>query len=202
LSEQERQSPALRSGKTALPRNYVLCYSAESIAASVTVLAREISEWAAAVRSITHTDILAVPVLRGGIFFFADLMRQVQGSVEVSPARARAYHSETNELRADGRVDIVLDEAAARGRSVLLVDDICDSGVSLREFTAHLGKLGVREVKSVVLIRRVIEQPTFTPDWIGFNHRGPEWFVGYGMDDSDRWSNLPDIYVIQKVIES
>lgn len=181
-----------------LPRNYVECYSADAIAAVVRNIALDITDWAQQIRQETHTDILAVPVLRGGIFFFADLMRQVRGSVEVSPARARAYHSETNTLRPEGKVDIVLDESTVRGRSILLVDDICDSGVSLREFTNYLREIGVREVKSVVLIRRVIENSAYRPDWIGFNHVGPEWFVGYGMDDSNRWSNLPDIYVIQK----
>ena len=98
-------------------------------------------------------------------------------------------------------MDLHLDEAAIRGRSVLLVDDICDSGVSLRALTQHLKHIGAREVRSAVLIRRAIENSAFTPEWVGFHHKGPEWFVGYGMDDSDRWSNLPDIYVIQKVIE-
>lgn len=184
-----------------LPRHYVLTYSRDQIASVISQISKEISDWSNAVRAETHVDVLAVPVLRGGLFFFADLVRQIDGSVEVSPARARAYHSETNALRADGQVDLHLDEAVIRGRTVLLVDDICDSGVSLRALTAHLRKIGAREVRSAVLIRRAIENSAFAPEWVGFHHRGPEWFVGYGMDDSERWSNLPDIYVIQKVIE-
>ena len=71
----------------------------------------------------------------------------------------------------------------------------------MRALSKLLVELGAREVKTAVLIRRVIENPIFMPDWIGFNHKGPEWFVGYGMDDSNRFSNLSDIYVIQKAVD-
>jgi hypoxanthine-guanine phosphoribosyltransferase len=44
----------------------------------------------------------------------------------------------------------------------------------------------------------MMPHPTFDPNWIGFQYEGPEWFVGYGMDDCDRWRNLGSIYIIQK----
>jgi hypothetical protein len=57
---------------------------------------------------------------------------------------------------------------------------------------------GAREVRTVVLIRRLLEKPTFVPCWVGFQYPGPEWFVGYGMDDNERWRNLPGVHVIKR----
>ena len=90
------------------------------------------------------------------------------------------------------------EKVAVEGRSVLLVDDVCDSGRTSAELTQRFIKLGAREVRSAVLIKRILPHETFNPDWIGFEYNGPEWFVGYGMDDCDRWRNLGSIYIIQK----
>ena len=56
---------------------------------------------------------------------------------------------------------------------------------------------GAREVRSAVLIRRLINDPAYTPTWSAFDYGGEEWFVGYGMEDGERWRNLPGVYIIQ-----
>jgi hypoxanthine-guanine phosphoribosyltransferase len=56
---------------------------------------------------------------------------------------------------------------------------------------------GATAVAQAVLIRRE-GAGTFEPTFIGWDYNGPEWFVGYGMDDNGRHRNLADIYVIEK----
>ncbi len=179
-----------------LPKNFQLQFSTKDISGAVERLGADISDWAHAVWEDSHTDIVAVPILRGGIFFFADLVRSVKHSMEIAPAKAWAYDVETNTLLENG-VQVDIDTIPIKGRVILLVDDICDSGNTLRALKEAFLKRGAREVRSAVLIHRKVDPEIFRPDWIGFEHEGAEWFVGYGMDDCDRFRNLPDIHIIR-----
>ncbi|NDC37473.1 MAG: hypothetical protein EBZ48_05420 [Proteobacteria bacterium] len=180
-----------------VPGYFQQTYTASMIAEANRRLGKEISRWAAEVWERSHTDILTVPVLRGGIFFFSDLVREIAYSVELAPTTSRSYEdTENNVQRNEVTVDISV--IPARGRAVLLIDDICDSGRTLAHMTEELTKVGAQEVRSAVLVKRVMEQETFTPDYIGFEYKGPEWLVGYGMDDCNRWRNLDSISVIKK----
>jgi len=180
-----------------LPRNFHLQYSKEAIGAQVERLGEDIGQWADKIWQDTGKDILAIPVLRGGIFFFADLVRQIKTSVAISPAQSWAYTPEENGVMLE-KVGVKIDQEHARGRSILLVDDICDSGETLKALTASFLAAGAVEVRAAVLIRRKLEKQSFDPHWSGFEYAGPEWFVGYGMEDRERWRNLPAIYTISQ----
>lgn len=180
-----------------IPQNFKLQFTREEIDAAVRRMGSEITVWARRTWEESHTDLIAVPVLRGGIFFFADVVRQIDASVEIAPVRTWVYEStENNVKRSEPRID--MQGVHVRGRSVLLVDDICDSGKTLKLLTETFKAAGALEVKSAVLVKRVLGEETFNPDWAGFSYEGPEWFVGYGMEDCNRWRNLPSIYLIQQ----
>jgi hypoxanthine phosphoribosyltransferase len=180
-----------------LPEYFVPCYSKEEIAAAVLRLGKELTPWATQVFQESNQDILCIPILRGGIFFFADLVREIGHSIELAPVKTTAYEPGMNEAARE-EVSIHIDGVDATGRSVLLVDDICDSGRTLKALSKAFLQRGAAEVRSAVLIRRDVEQETFNPEYVGFTYQGPEWFVGYGMEDADRYRNLPGIYIIQK----
>ena len=179
-----------------LPVQYQSLYGPNEIAATVDKMGQEISLWAAEAWRSGHTDILTIPVLSGGIFFFTDLVRRISYSVEIAPARAWAYEETPHQQRVTLEVNI--QHVPAKGRSVLLVDDICDSGRTLKVLSEMLLEAGALTVKSAVLVKRELGKQTFAPDWVGFHYQGPEWLVGYGMDNNDRWRNLPGIYVIRQ----
>ena len=63
--------------------------------------------------------------------------------------------------------------------------------------TRALLNAGAAEVKAAVLIQRVVAQQAFTPDWSGFVYPGPEWFVGYGLEDKNWWRNLKAVYCME-----
>ncbi|RMG39455.1 MAG: hypothetical protein D6719_13230 [Candidatus Dadabacteria bacterium] len=180
-----------------VPSNFKPLYSRDEIERAVKKIASEITLWAEEVWEKSQTDILAIPILRGGLFFYADIVRCVQHSVGMAPARSWGYELNKNNVKRD-TVEMNLDDVPARGRNVLLVDDICDSGRTLKALTRGLLEIGALEVKTAVIVRRAIPEPEHIPDWTGFEYEGTEWLVGYGMDDSDRWRNLPDIYVIKQ----
>ena len=140
---------------------------------------------------------LGIPVLRGGIFFYADLVRQIQRSIDCAPVRTWGYEVDQTQVMRDS-LSVSLEGVESRGRSVLLIDDICDSGRTLDALTEAFKRQGAAEVKSAVLIKRVMEEETFDPEYVGFHFEGPEWFVGYGMEDKERFRNLDSIYTIEK----
>lgn len=160
-------------------------------------MGHEISSWAEQVRRGSNSDLVAIPVLRGGIFVFADLVRYISSSVHISPAQSWAYRSGENNVVRD-QVSVNLEAVPAQGRHVLVIDDICDSGRTLKVLTESLRGMGALEVRSAVLIRRKVEPEVFVPEYVGFNYNGPEWFVGYGMDDAERFRNLDSVYTITK----
>lgn len=181
--------------KYKVPSNFHPAFNAGQIAERTDLLGREIGEWARGVQERTAADVLAVPVLRGAVFFFCDLVRKMGTSVEMAPIKTCGYDPSKN-MPAD-EIMIDLEDVAAERRSVLLIDDVCDSGRTLKKVQDAFVKAGAHEVKTAVLIRRVIENPPMIPDWVGFEYKDPYWFVGYGMDDCDRWRNLPDVYIIK-----
>lgn len=180
-----------------IPGYFSEVYSASAISARVQELGEEIRPWCQRVWDESHTDVLAIPVLRGGIFFFADLVRAIGVSVEIAPIKTEAYEGTKNGVERSS-VAIYADQLAVKGRVVLVVDDICDTGRTLEELERELIARGAREVRTVTLIRRLLDKPTFVPCWVGFQHSGLEWFVGYGMDDAERWRNLPGVHIIRK----
>lgn len=180
-----------------LPANFKLQYDRAQIAEAVQRMGQEISSWAEKVWQESHTDVVAVPVLRGGIFFFADLVREVGHSMEIAPAQTWTYESDANAVQRES-MSLNLEQVPLKGRAILLIDDICDSGKTLRVLTETMSGQGAREVRSAVLIKRQLDEKTFDPDWVGFKYNGPEWMVGYGMEDCNRWRNLPSIYTIKQ----
>lgn len=186
-----------KGGECDIPENYDRIYTSEQIAGRVKALGVEISNWARKVRVETGRDVVAVPVLRGGIFFFSDIVRALDTSVEILPVRTVAY--DVGEIGVmNDEVKVVDDVASIRGRAVLLLDEICESGRTFEKLHETLRNSGATEVRSAVLVRRELGHETFEPTWVGFHLDSAAWCVGYGMDDRERWRNLSDIYVIRK----
>lgn len=179
-----------------LPSHYELFLTSEQVQAIVLRMAREIEPWALQARVATGHQPLAVCILRGAVFFFSDLLKNCLISIQPAFCSCQSYSSVANgaqltELRADFL------GADFSGRSVLLIDDICDSGRTLKMLSAHVIQKGAASVKTATLIYRHRADSLFVPDWIGVEYQGDEWFVGYGMEDCHHHMNLPGLYRIR-----
>jgi hypoxanthine phosphoribosyltransferase len=178
-----------------VPQHYQILYSKEQIDERIQALGKEIDSWIDTTSPSGSRDVLALPVMRGGLYFFADLSRAMENSLEVNPVQSWAYNGEENTALPTG-VTVRFSDLPVKGRRVLVIDDICDSGRTLKTIHEDLTARGAAEVQVVVLVRRAVGEPSFSPQWCGFEYDGPEWFVGYGMDDGSRWRNLPEIYLV------
>jgi hypoxanthine phosphoribosyltransferase len=181
-----------------IPGNYKLVYNSSQIKQRIAQLGEEISKWAVTVNETTGQDLLAVCILRGGHVFFSDLVRAIEPSVEVEFCRSWSYYSDSNAQKDAKKVRISVEEIVAQGRNILLVDDICDTGATLLKLHDVFLNLGAEQVKTAVFIHRQVSTSVYNPTWSGFQYSGLEWFVGYGMEDCNRYANLPETYTIDK----
>lgn len=178
-----------------IPRSFKLAYSKSDIDDRLSVVASDISTWARQVTLRDGIQPVAVGILRGCAFFYADLVRAMNTSVEVDFCRAWTYHSDVNEQK-EQNLKYDLNHLNIEGRAVLLIDDICDTGNTFMSICQNLRNRGACEVRSVAAVFRRIGADQFKPDWSLFEHKGEEWFVGYGMEDKNHFSNLQDIFII------
>jgi hypoxanthine phosphoribosyltransferase len=134
-------------------------------------------------------DLLLVCVLKGAVFFLADLMRHIDIPCEVDFMAVSSYGSETD---SSGVVRILKDlDRPIAGRDVLIVEDIVDSGLTLQYLMRNLGAREPASLEVCALLtkpdRRKVELPT---RYVGFEI--PDKFViGYGLDAAERYRNLP-----------
>ncbi len=178
-----------------LPSNYELQFSKEQVATVVKDIGKTLTPWVGDRSS--SSDPIALCILRGGVYFFCDLIREIDQSLKIEFLRFSTYSKDTNEPLTDDQIPDPELSVSVKGRSVILVDEICDSGRVLRILKNKLLKLGATEVLTVTLVYRNIPNSTFKPDHYGFEISHNEWLVGLGLDDKDRFSNLPDIYKIK-----
>ncbi len=160
-------------------------------------LARRVLELAAEVsRDYAGKDLVLIGVLKGAVFFLADLMRAIEIPVEVDFMAVASYGSAT---KSSGVVRILKDlDAAIDGRDVLIVEDIVDSGLTLQYLLRNLAGRNPRSLEVCALLikpeRRKVELET---RYVGFEI--PDRFaIGYGLDHAERYRNLPYVAALRQ----
>jgi hypoxanthine phosphoribosyltransferase len=158
------------------------------LAARVRALARQIE------RDYRGREFVIVALLNGTVMFLADLIRHLTLPLRLDFMGVSSYGQGTESGELLYTKELRLD---VRGRDVLLVDDILDTGRTLNRVTAKLRALGPRRIRICVLLdkpsRRV--EPVRT-DYVGFTI--PDHFViGYGLDYAERYRNLPFVGVLK-----
>ena len=162
---------------------------------SETELRKRVRELARVITSdFAGRDLVVVALLNGTVLFLADLIRRLTlplrlDFIGVSSYREGAVSRDlvfTKELRLD-----------VRGRDVLLVDDILDTGKTLVSVVARLQALHPRAIRSCVLLNKASRRvEAVEADYVGFEI--PDFFVvGYGLDFAERYRNLPFIGVLK-----
>jgi hypoxanthine phosphoribosyltransferase len=136
-----------------------------------------------------------VGVMIGSIVLLADLIRLLNLPLRVELVQARSYRNGTRPGPLVINTDLLSENI--RGRHVLLVDDIFDTGHTLWELIPQLDELGPESVRTAVLLRKQGRcEVEFKPHFVGFEI--PDVFVvGYGLDYRDQYRNLPHVAVLE-----
>lgn len=163
--------------------------SREQIEARIAELAAEIN------RDYAGSDkLIAVGVLKGSVFFLVDLLKRLEVPVAVDFFQTSSYGNSTEAGEVRIRKDLDL---SIRGSDVLLIEDIVDTGYTLRTILDLLKFRGARTVKLCALLDKPSRRRTPVPiDYKGFSIED-QFVIGYGLDFDERYRNLPYIGIYQ-----
>ena len=164
----------------------------DKLAARVKELAAQISEDYAD----TTNGLLLIGVLKGALFFIADLMRELKVPCEVDFMAVSSYGSATH---SSGVVRIIKDlDLPLENRDVLIVEDIVDSGLTLQYLVRNLKSREPRSLEVCTLLSKPSRRPEAADvKYVGFEI--PDRFViGYGLDHQERYRNLRYVAALEQ----
>lgn len=162
-----------------------IVYDEETIASRVRELGQEITEY------YPDGDLLALGLLKGSFIFLGDLVRQIERPVQVDFLVASSYGPGKV---SSGEVRLLYDpETRLEGRHILLVEDIIDSGNTMRRLLTLLAARQPRSLSVCALLDKgFLADPPREIRFIGFR-APPAFLVGYGLDHAEEFRHLPFI---------
>lgn len=136
-------------------------------------------------------EVTIVPILTGAMIFTSDLTRHIPFAMKIGLLTVSSYPGAS--LRTQGAQLLGNQLGDVRGRHVVILDDILDSGGTLRLIAPIVKELGAESVRTCVLLRKDRPEARSTPvDYWGFEIPD-EFVVGYGLDYNNYYRNLPYI---------
>jgi hypoxanthine phosphoribosyltransferase len=153
-------------------------------------LAKEIHEF------YDGKDLVILGLLNGCLFFLTDLIRGIPGPVRIECWRLRSYGGKRTTT--SGKVEGLKEGFGDfKGRHVLIVDDVLDSGLTLASVKSRLKQLGAKSVRICVLLNKHKKRLcAVKANWAAFDIKD-EFVIGYGLDYDGRYRELPDVRVFE-----
>jgi hypoxanthine phosphoribosyltransferase len=188
----------MRQKKIGPPKgNELVIYAGESVRVLLTdaQIQKRIGELGRQIRAdFPGEPLILVGVLKGAVLFLADLSRQIGGEVTFDFIAVSSYEKDT---KTSGQVKLYKDlDASIEGKSVILVEDILDTGLTMQYLLRILEQRKPKHLRVAVLLdkkeRRIAQ---VRADYVGFVIPN-EFVVGYGLDYAERYRNLPDVGVL------
>lgn len=166
--------------------------SENEIAARIAELAAELD------RDYADKDALFVCILKGSVFFFSDLLKEMKTMPVIDFMAASSYGNATV---SSGTLNITKDLCVSvQGKHVVLIEDIVDSGFTLSRLKEHLLSRHPLSVRICTLLnkpdRRTVDVEV---DYCGFDIPD-EFVVGYGLDYAEKYRNEKDIYILSRSV--
>ncbi len=165
-----------------------ILFSTERIAERIAAMGNEITEF------YRDRPLTVIALMNGGICFAADLSRAIALPIWLDSIGVASYANRTSTGTLDFRSTLKLDP---KGREILLLDEVLDTGTTLKHISENLRALGAAGVHTAVMVEKEIPRPNGLAhaDWAGF--LCPQrYLVGYGLDADERYRNLPYIAAI------
>ena len=172
-----------------------ILFSEEDIAQIVQRLGAEIT------RDYQGKDLVLIAVLRGAVVFMGDLMRAIDLPLAIDFMAVSSYGSNA---KSSGIVRIVKDrDMDIKGRDVLIVEDILDSGLTLKYLMKNLSSRKPASLEVAAFLWKDVEgkQAAINPKYVGA-HCPDEFVVGYGLDFAERYRNLPYVGILKPEVYS
>ncbi len=172
-----------------LDKTFVTSIEESKIMQTVEVLAARINS------ELDGKDPIFVCVLNGAFMFASDLMKLVRIPCEISFMKVASYEGTSSTGRIKELIGLNED---VKGRTVVLIEDIVDTGVTIKDLTAQVRSMGAKEVLCATLIFKPGScSDDVIPNYIGL-YIPDEFIVGYGLDYNGYGRNLRDIYTLKQ----
>jgi len=140
-------------------------------------------------------ELTVIALLNGSIIFMADLLRRIPLPLQLDCLRVSSYHGGTSSSGEVTFHQTTLPDV--KGRHVLLLDDILDSGLTMAAVRRRFDQLEPSSLKACVLLKKRKERAVDAEaEYFGFEI-GDEFVVGYGLDYAERYRNLPYVGVLR-----
>ena len=143
---------------------------------------------------------LVLGILRGSVPFLAELIKHIDCHLETDFMTVSSYHGGT---KSSGEVKLILDvDTAVKGRDILIVEDIIDTGLTLKAIKEILMKMNPASLKITTLLdkpSRRLEGVDIVPEYVGFVIPN-EFVVGFGLDYDEQYRNIPYIGILKKEV--
>ncbi len=168
----------------------------ERILVSEEVIRHRIDGLAKRVLEKGEDNIMIVVLLKGALIFAADLFRRMPVILDLECLNVSSYHGG---MESSGVVKF-LDATMPNfdGKRVVVVDDIYDTGLTMKSVCDKIKKSGALSVESCVLLAKDKKRDVeYEPDYVGFTI-GDEFVIGYGLDYKGKYRNLPYIGVLKE----
>lgn len=181
--------------------NGVLSKDIQTVLLSREQIEKRVEEIAEAItRDYRGESVLMVGILRGAVVFFSELVKRVDLDVRFDFMVVSSYGSGTE---SGGEIRIVKDlSQPIEGMNVVIVEDIIDTGYTLKNLLRLLGTRNPKSLKIAALLDKPSRRKVpLEGDYVGFKVPN-EFVVGYGLDYNEKYRNLPDICVLKPEIYS
>jgi hypoxanthine phosphoribosyltransferase len=173
----------------------ILARMAQTTLIARTKIAERVAEMGKEIaRDFAGTEMIALCVLKGGVFFCTDLMREIPMDVALDFIQVSSYGSQKE---SSGVVTILKEpQLDMHGKAVLIVEDIIDSGLSMREVHRYIQGRGATMVRTATFLDKpAARKVDFTAEYVGFSIE-PQFVIGYGLDFAEKYRNIPDVQVL------
>ena len=152
-------------------------------------------------RDYQGKDLVLIAVLRGAVVFMGDLMRAIDLPLAIDFMAVSSYGANA---KSSGIVRIVKDlDMDIKGRDVLIVEDILDSGLTLKYLMKNLSSRGPASLEVAAFLWKDVEgkQAAIDPKYVGA-HCPDAFVVGYGLDYAEHYRNLPYVGILKPEVYS
>lgn len=145
-------------------------------------------------------EVTVIAIINGAIIFVADLIRQINASLQLDCIRVSSYRDDTKPVQTPEIIDRI--RLNLNGANVLLIDDILDTGTTLAHISKVIENMGPASIKTCVLLDKNSNRSVdFEADFVGFKIPD-EFVVGYGLDFAERYRQLPCIGTLKPELQN
>lgn len=146
-------------------------------------------------RTLENREILVICVMKGALVFCGQLLPLLKLDIQLDYVHASRYGQSTKGCKLKWISEC---HESLSGKSILILDDICDEGETLRQIKSYCIERGAMEVHTAVLINRTMRgNEKIAPDFVGINLEDTRFVFDFGIDRDGYGRNLPDLYATQ-----